>query len=166
MEVRIAALALLPDSQAERVRGEVSKFLDDKDPTVREKALGVISRSGLASAGPVLTMRIQQPAFHVLHIDERRRWFDAVVQLNERRAEAVAIELVAQRRLLTKKHVDQTRILAAEMLGKIGTVEALKVLEDAAKDRWFNSLAMREAAAHQAKVVHARLDAISKGAKP
>jgi serine/threonine protein kinase len=165
MEVRIAALALLPDTQAERVRAEVSKLLDDKDAGVREKALAVISRSGLAPAGPVLTVRIQQPAFHSLHLDEQRRWFDAVVQLNERRAEALAIELVEQRRVLAKKSVDATRVLAAEVLGKIGTVAALKVLETAAKDRWFNSATVREAAAHQVKAVHARLELATKGAK-
>jgi hypothetical protein len=157
LEVRLEAVARLPDASGDRMREELGRLLDDQDPTVRGRTLQIVVQMGLAAAGPAIARRIQQPAFHGQPLDERRAQLETVWRLNPRRGEALAIELLEERRIVNSRAVDESRLLAAETLGKAGTSDALEPLKAAAKSRWFSSSALRDAANKAIEAVRARV---------
>jgi hypothetical protein len=156
VEVRIEGLSHLPETQADRVRDEVQKIVEDGSPDVRAQALGKIGAIRLVAAGPALVQRIRDASFHALAVDERRWWFDAVFKLNARRGETLAIELLEEHPVIPREAIDQTRVLAADLLAGASSKEALEAAEGASKSRFWNSAGVREAAARAASAIAAR----------
>ena len=146
VEIRMAALAAIPDLPAARVRDEVSRVLDDTSEAIRLEALRVIGDSGVVAAGPVLVHRIQSPAFHDTPLEERRATLHALGRLNPRRAEEVAVELLEKRQLIRSQAVEETREICAELLGSADSPAALRALQSAT-GRLFNAQSVRAAAA-------------------
>jgi len=176
LEVRVRAIALLPDparegrtisdnpgsgqsvGAAERVREELQRLLEDPEPAARLEALRTIARIGLIAAGPTLVRHVQAPAFQERSVDERRAWLETVVRLNPTRAERLAIELLERRQLLPSEAHEQTREIAAAMLASFAsTQEALIAAKEATKPRWGSSPAVRDAAARAVPAIAARL---------
>ena len=165
VEVRIEALKNMPDAPAERIRDELGRLLDGKDANVRAQTLRVVAEVGLLGAGPVLSMRIQDEKFHALPLAERTQWFEAVEQLNPRRAEGLAIDLLGRKQILNTKSVEETRVLAAQVLARVGAIEGVKAAQEAASSKWMNSQTLRDAAKKAADAITARLGAVDPGRK-
>ncbi|MFO0617317.1 MAG: hypothetical protein U0414_32275 [Polyangiaceae bacterium] len=156
LEVKLAGLAHVGDAVGDRAREEIANLLDAPDVDVRLQTLDLVARLGVTPAGPVLVRRIQSDAFHDLSVDERRAWFSALQTLKASRAEAVAIEVLTKRRLLSGEAVEQTRALAAEVLALQDTEEALKALDETIKQRWGTSANVRDAAQRAATTIRGR----------
>lgn len=169
LEVRVSALALLPDAAREpdpqaragggdRVREELQRLLDEPSTAVRIEALRTIARLGLLAAGPALVRTIQAQAFHERPPEERREWLETVVRLNPTRAERLAIELLQRRQLLPTDAIEQTREIAANVLaGFAASQDALDAVKEATKSRWSSSTKVRDAAARAVTTIAARL---------
>jgi HEAT repeat protein len=157
VELRIAAMTYLSDASADEVRAELTKLFEDPEPEVRMRAIGVVSKLGAVAAGPALVRRIQSPAFVSLPVDERKLLLRTLYELSPRRAEALAIEILGETRLITNNAAEETRALAAEVLGESSSREALTALINATKKRWLNTARVRDAAAAAAQAVGARL---------
>jgi actin-like ATPase involved in cell morphogenesis len=157
LEVRVAAVGHLPEASAETVRAELTRLLEDPEPAVRLRALSVVGGLHAVAAGPVLVRRIHSGAMETLPVAERRLVLETLAQLSPHRAEAVAIELLGASHLLPAQALDDTRVIAAEVLGTIGGPSALAALRQAAERRWRDTAAVREAAARAAEMVAARV---------
>jgi hypothetical protein len=123
--VRIVALSYL--DAPERLGAELLA----PDSQARFDALVGIERYRIMPAAPALCDHIRAATFEWLPVDERRQAFSALGALMPSRAEAVAIELLAD---TAGGADDATRAVAAELLGSIGeTPDAKAALAEAAK---------------------------------
>jgi hypothetical protein len=146
LAVRLEALTQMPPEYAERVAKELGALLAEEDPKVRLEALRVAGERGLWALGPRVVLRIKQPSFHLVPIAERRAWLEALVKLNASRGEEIAIELLTGSQVIPNENVEETRVLAAEVLARRASKEALAAAQRAAKKRWWNTARVREAA--------------------
>lgn len=156
VEVRMEALAALPEAPAEHVRERVRQIVEDPEQALRFKALDVIADRHIAAAGPVLVRRIQDEAFHELDPTERRKLLDAVAKLNRRRADELAVAMLEAGGMFASQAVDQSRSVAAEFLATSDSPEALEALQKASKKRLFGSVKVREVAARSVSSVFER----------
>ena len=139
------------------MRAELTRLLEDPEPAVRLRALSVVGKLHATAAGPLLVRRIQSPAMAALPLAERRLLLGTLAELSPRRAEAVALALLGDAHLLPSHALDDTRVVAAEVLGAVGGPEALAALARTAGRRWLNAAAVREAAAQAAQAAATRL---------
>jgi len=156
LSVRLAALAKLGEGPGERIRAELSRMLGDDDVAVRSKVLKLIVELSVVTAGPILASKIRSDEYHGLAVEERRAWLEAVHGLFPARGEALAIELINQRRILTSDATDKTRALAAEFLGQADSDDAYQALEETSKQRWRTNASVREAAKRAIDEIDAR----------
>jgi hypothetical protein len=155
--VRIEGLGHVEGQSSERLRKELRALVEDSDPKVRLAALAAMATHRIKVAGPFLALRIRSPGFDDLSLEERRAALDTVSRLTEARAEALALELLDGGGLIKREAREQTRALAAELLGRIGTSdEAKKALETARGQRFYASREVREAAARALEAGAAR----------
>ena len=157
VELRIAAVTHLPEAAAETVRAELTKLLEDPEPAVRLRVLSVIGELHAVAAGPLLVRRVHDGALGKLPVPERRLLLQTLAQLSPRRAEVIAVELLGETHLIPSHALDDTRVIAAEVLGAVGGPDALDALRQTARRRWLNTAAVRDAAAAAAQAVAARL---------
>ncbi len=142
--VRVEALGHLEGASSERLRLELKAFLEDEDAGVRLKALSTIEQHRVRIAGPSLVMRIKGPKFDSLSLEERRQALQTLATLATRRAEEVCIEIVGNGSLIPSESREQSRALAAELLGHIGRSDAsIEALDAAAGARWRSSEKLR-----------------------
>jgi hypothetical protein len=145
--VRIEALGHVEGVSSERLRLELRTLLEDRDASVRLAALEAMESYGIRVAGPFLVLRIRSQVFDGLPVEERRQGLKTLSVLAANRAEAVAIELLGETRLLSSEAHEITRELAAEVLGRVGAGEdATAALTEAAKKRFRGSERVRSAA--------------------
>ncbi len=156
VRVRLDALRRTPPTQAERANRELDMMLQDPTSHVRMDVLRGIGQLGLKSLGPAIVAKIKDASFHKLPSSERRRWMETVVQLNASRGEALVIETLKNKPLISSDDVEETRALAALVLGTLTTKESLAAVDDAAKAR-FGSQAVRDAAQAAAKAIRGRV---------
>ncbi|MBL8606132.1 MAG: protein kinase [Myxococcales bacterium] len=154
--VRIEALAHMEGASSERLRTELKAFIEDADPAVRLAGLRTIRRYAVRAAGPSLVLRARSPRFDSLPLEERSEALDTLAALAPRRAEELCVELLEEGSLLSSEGREQTRMVAATLLGRIGSSdEARAALERVAGARWSTSARVREAAAaSQARLSH------------
>lgn len=164
--VRIEALGHVEGQSSERLRQEMRALLDDADKSVRVAALTAMAQHKIKAAGPFLAMRIKGASFDALDGEERRLALETVAILTAARAEALAMELLEPGTVFKNEAREGTRLIAAEMLGRIGSSEdAKRVLERVAGQRLLASKGVREAAALALKHLEER-DAATKGKAP
>jgi hypothetical protein len=156
LEVKLAALATMDEVVGERAREEIAALVQADDPTVRMKTLDLVVSMNVVAAGPALVRRAQNERFHKESLDERRKVLGTIAHLKPQRAEALAIELLATRKLLGGGGIEQSRVLAAELLGLYDSKEAHDALTEASKQRWATSAAVREAASDALVEIEAR----------
>ncbi len=151
--VRIEALGLVEGASGIRIRQALRAMLEDWDPAVRLAALKSIGAYRVKVAGPGLVMRVRSPEFDGLPEGERREALETLFNLTAPRAESLCLELLADTRLVTADPHEQTRAIAAELLGLHGrTGDGRAALEAASRARWKNSDRVRGAAASALKV--------------
>ncbi|MCC6521105.1 MAG: protein kinase [Polyangiaceae bacterium] len=150
----IAAVARSP----EQLKSEMLRLVDGEDGSLRAAALGVLVRQALRSAGPELVRRVQLPGFMARPAADQRALFEAMYALSGARAEEVLTAVVGQHGLTHDPTLDATRTLAVELLGaRAASQEALDAAVGAARRRWWNGPALREAAGKAAEAIAARL---------
>jgi hypothetical protein len=152
--VRIEAIGHVEGPSSERLRLELKAMLEVDDPSLRMAALQTIEKNAVRVAGPSLVLRIKSSKFESLSVDEKQMALHTLAILAPRRAEEVCVELLSAAGLLPSESREQTRTVAAELLGRIGSSdEAREALAAAAGSRWRSGERLREAA----KVAHERL---------
>ncbi|MFT3775529.1 MAG: serine/threonine-protein kinase [Minicystis sp.] len=156
--LRCEAIALLSASP-EHLKDELGQLAESPQPDLRVAALRALAYHQCKPAGPLLVRRMQEAAFHKLGIDERKEMLQALYQLHPVRAEAICIELLGKHGVFsTEEMVEQTRILAAEFLGKeTRSMEALQAVIAAGKRRPWNSQGLRDKATAAAEAIAGRM---------
>ncbi len=145
--VRIEALGHIEGVTSERLRLELKALLEDSELGVRTAAMRSVQRNRVRVAGPGLVLRIKSSAFDALSVDERKLALETLEALAPTRAEDVCLELLAGGRVITSDAHEETRALAAEVLGRVSSSdETVRALETAAGARWRNSERVRESA--------------------
>jgi serine/threonine protein kinase len=157
--VRLDAITSMPGELAERVNKELGLMLADESQPLRLEALRIAAERGIKAVGARIVLRIKVASFHTLTIDERKCWLDALVKLNAKRGEEIAIELLTGSQVIPTDAVEETRTLAAEVLAKMASKEALEAARRAAKKRWWNTARVRDAAERAEAAIEAALKA-------
>jgi serine/threonine protein kinase len=164
--VRIAALGQL-GLEGDRLRAELSNALETSDHEARLATLLEIEKYKVKPAGPLLALRARSRDFDTLSIKERRLSLQALAALWPSRAEAIAVELLKSKRLLSSEAHEITRELAADLLGRIGTSQdAREALAAAAETRWRERGRVRDVAAEALAGVDHRRAATPRGRRP
>lgn len=155
--VRIEALGHIEGASSERLRTELRALIEDRESEVRVAALRAMASHAIRVAGPFLVLRIRSPAFDKLSPEERKEALATVAVLAPKRAEAVALELLNETRMVSSEAHELTRELAADLLGQVGSsAETVASLEAAAQKRWKSSERVRNAATQALSLVRAR----------
>jgi serine/threonine protein kinase len=155
--VRIEALGHVEGASSERLRTELRALLEDRDPGVRVAALRAMEQHRIKAAGAFLVLRIRGAGFDDLPLDERRQALATLSALTESRAAAIAIELVSSGKVFSSDAHEETRALAADLLGQIGASgEVTRALLAVSRQRFRASKRVREAATHALEQIAAR----------
>ncbi len=156
--LRCEAVALLAQSP-EQLKEELEKLAESPEPDVRVAALRALASHQCKPAGPLLVRKIQDASFHRLSIEERREVLEALFQLHPVRAEQICVEIVGKHGVLsTDEPLDQSRTIAAELLGReTRSMEALGAVIAAGKRRPWNGQALRDRATAAAEAIAARM---------
>jgi len=150
----VALAAKTPDD----LRDELVKLAEGDDPELRSAALRTLGLYKVRAAGPLLVKRAADPAFQSVAPAEQREIFEAIYTLHPPRGEALAIELVQKHGIMPDEPLDATRMICADLLGREAkSEEALAAVTEAAKRRWWNGPALREAATRAAAQIASRL---------
>jgi serine/threonine protein kinase len=162
--VRIEALGHIEGASGSRLRLEMRKLLEDPDPDVRLLALRAMEDHNIAIAGPFLVLRIQESEFSKLPFEERRQGLQTLGKLRIKRCEEVCVTLLSESSILRTKSRDETRELAAQVLGEVASSDtALFLLEKVAQSSPFrNSKRVRDAASAALARLKARADEVAK----
>ncbi|HEX7480905.1 MAG TPA: protein kinase [Polyangiales bacterium] len=147
--VRIEALGHVEGVSGPRLRLEVRKLVEDDDPEVRLMALRAMEKYNIVIAGPFLVLRIQQPGFFKLPVEERKQALQTLCKLRPKRGEEVCMALLAETRLLRSSAFEETREVAAQFLAEVASSNpAFFLLEKVAGSNALkNSKRVRDAAA-------------------
>jgi len=155
--LRCEAVALAAKS-ADELKDELMKLAEADDPDLRFAALRTLGVYKVRAAGPLLVKRASDPTFQAVPVAEQKEIFEAIHTLHPPRMEALAIELVQKHGIMPDEPLDVTRAICAEMLGREArSDEALAAVNEAAKRRWWNGAALRDAATRAATAIAARL---------
>lgn len=137
--LRIEALAAKAASSGGAIANELARLLDHDRDDVRVAALRAIARHHLREIGPILVRRIQDGTFHDRVDVERREMLSTLHALHPSRAEAVAIELLEQRGMIRSETREQSRVIAARLLGANSRSSAALEAIKQARGAWFGS---------------------------
>jgi hypothetical protein len=158
-ELRVEAVALRARASSEGLKDELSRLLADSDPGVRVAAMRTLAKNKVLEAGPVLVQTISDPGFHRLDYKEREQAFECLWELSPVRAESLALDVAVKSGMLTRESVDDTRILAIQVLERLATKREVVTELEKASGKWTNSQPVRDAAAVAAKALRRRLGA-------
>ncbi|MEZ4311364.1 MAG: hypothetical protein R3F14_25280 [Polyangiaceae bacterium] len=143
---------------ADELRDELMKLAEGDDPELRSAALRTLAAHKVRAAGPLLVKRISDASFQSVAEAEQREILDALFALHPPRAEALAIELLLKHGIMPDEALDVTRAACADLLGREArTEEALDAALEAAKRRWWNGPALRDAAQRAAESIASRM---------
>ena len=145
--VRIEALGALEGAASERLRVELKTLLEDPEPAVRVAALRLIADNRIMAAGPHLALHAKDEAFDELPLVERRAVLGTLAVLLPSRAEAICMEHAERAALLPRASREETRELAAEILGDIASSPEMEAaLLAVAGRKWRNTERIRAVA--------------------
>ncbi len=156
--LRCEAIALLSGSP-DQLKDELAQLAETGTPDLRIAALRTLAHHQVKPAGPLLVRRVQDTTFHQLSVEERKEILGALYTLHPLRAEQVSCEILEKRGLFsTDESMEQTRVVAAELLGRESrSMEALHAVLKEARRRWGNSPQLREKAGVAAEAIAAKL---------
>ncbi len=145
--VRLEALGTRDGASGERLRAELKRLLEDSVASERILTLRAICDHEIKFAAPYLALRVRSSNFDSLEYEEKRLMFNALSILAPARAEALALDLLDQNRLLSSGSHEDSRALAAETLGRIGSsAEVIEALAHHTRWRIRSSEKVRSAA--------------------
>lgn len=141
-----------------KAEAELAGAVENAAPIARMAALRTVVRHQLKGVWPVVSRAIGAKNFHDLGCDERRELLRACVILAPERGEAILLELVKKGGVLNSGNREETRGIAAELLGEHARSRSiLSVLHDVSQSRWGASEETRSAAARAASRMGERL---------
>jgi serine/threonine-protein kinase len=145
--VRIEALGFIEGESGEKLRKELCSLLEADEEQVRIAALRAMAHHHIRVAGPFLAVRVKTSAFANLEVKEKRQALVTLATLAPKRGESICQEILNTSKLLASDSHEETRALAAEVLGRMGaSVRTVTMLGEMAKKRWKNSDRVRAAA--------------------
>jgi serine/threonine protein kinase len=145
--VRVEALGASDGAAGDRLRRELKRLLEEAPEAQRMANLSALIDRDVRVAAPAIALRLRAPDLDTLSYEERRLLFNGVCLLAPSRAETVAREILANKKLLSSPPHEETRALAAATLGAVGaSEESVAMLEELARRRWGTSEPVREAA--------------------
>lgn len=149
-----ACLAPTPDV----MREELLEILAKGAPEEKIAALRTLVGHEAREAVDPLVKRLHEGHFHKLTPDEKREFMTAIWNLDAARAEPVLIGLVQKHGLFADEAIEQSRSIAADLLGqRARSMESLHAVQSATKRRWWNTQTLRDAATRAAEAISARL---------
>jgi len=155
--VQIEALTLL-DPTGERLTKGLRERLDGAEPAARLSLLAAIREYRVKAAVPLLVARVRSTAFDRLPAEERRETLAALAAMQSEQAEALAIKLALDHRVISSPAHEATRELACELLGRVArSAEARRALDDTATNKARGSEGVRAAARVALKAFDARV---------
>jgi len=156
--LRCEATALLAAS-AQELSEQLLELLSSSDPQMREAAISTMVRHQVRGCGPGLVRLVESEAFNERDPGEKQQLFEALFSLNAARAEVLLSSIVEQHGLIADDRLDETRALAAAVLGvSASTSQALTALQGSARRRPWNTQALRSSATEAAEAVSRRID--------
>lgn len=155
--LRCEATALLSQSP-QHLSNELVRLLDSHDAKLREAALSTLTRHQVKAAGPSMVRLVESETFMRRPLAEQQRIFEALWLMNAARAESLLIQVIEQHGIMADERMDQTRTVAANVIGAYGTSEqAMIALDNAGRRRPWNTPPLRIAAGAAAEAVASRL---------
>ncbi len=155
--LRCEATALLAPTP-EMLGKQLVRLLGSSDPTLRSAALTTMLRYNVRLAGPGLVHVIEDEKFTTRPRQEQRQMLEVLYELNPPRGEALLTSILSRHGMLADEALDQSRSLAAEVLGeRADSGNPLEALDDAARLRPWNTQGLRMAAGHAADQIRHRL---------
>jgi hypothetical protein len=134
--VRVLAMSML-EVIGDGMRADMKELLEGKDPRARVDALVAVETYKIKAVAPFLAARIKSASFDALPEDEKRQALATMGSLVPARAEALAVGLLQDQRVISAPAHETTRELACEALGLFGTTRAAKdALAAAARGQW------------------------------
>jgi len=147
LAVRVEAMGSSDGASGDRLRRELKRLLEDAPEKQRIANLRALVDGEVRVAAPAIALRLRAPDLDALAYEERRLLFNAICLLAPSRAEALAREILANKKLLSSATREETRALAAAALGATGaSEESVTLLEELARRRWGTSETVRAAA--------------------
>ena len=132
-------------------------MLEDAEPSVRIAALRVIADNRIMVASGQLALIAKDEAFDDLLVAARRAVLVTLAVLLPARAEAICLEHVEKAALLPRASREETRELAAELLGDITlSPEAEAALLAVGERKWRNTERLRAVALQAAQRIARR----------
>ncbi|MFO0564382.1 MAG: hypothetical protein U0263_01905 [Polyangiaceae bacterium] len=155
--VRIEALGASEGASGDRLRRELRARLEEAVTTERIQTLRAVADNEVKVAAPFIALRIKSDHFDGLDFEERRALFHALALLSPGRAESLAIEVLSHKKLLRTGAHEESRTLAADTLGSIGSSdEALEALRRHTERHFGTGDGVRQAARRALDHVEAR----------
>ena len=115
-------------------------------------------RYNVRLAGPGLVHVIEDETFTTRPRQEQRQMLEVLYELNPPRGEALLTSILSRHGMLADDALDQSRSLAAEVLGeRADSGNPLEALDDAARLRPWNTQGLRMTAGHAADQIRQRL---------
>jgi serine/threonine protein kinase len=155
--LRCEATALLAPTP-EMLGKQLVRLLSSSDRALRSASLTTMLRYNVRLAGPGLVGVIEDDGFSARPRDEQQQMLEVLYELNPPRGEALLTSMLSRHGMLADEALDQSRTLAAEVLGeRADSGNPLEALDDAARLRPWNTQALRMAAGHAADQIRQRL---------
>ncbi len=156
--LRCEALAQLAGSP-DQLNNDLAQLAESPQADLRVAAIRTLAYHQVKAAGPLIVRKIQEPTFKALPVDERREMLTALFALHPVRAEALCMELLAKHGVFsTDEPLEQTRIIAAELLGKEArSMEPLQAVLGSGKRRPWNSQELRDRSMTAASAIAGRM---------
>lgn len=155
--LRCEATALLAPSP-EMLGKQLVRLLSSSDRALRSAALTTMLRYNVRLAGPGLVGVIEDDSFSERPRKEQRQMLEVLYELNPPRGEALLTAILSRHGMLADEALDQSRTLAAEILGdRADSGNPLEALDDSARLRPWNTQSLRMAAGHAADQIRQRL---------
>jgi HEAT repeat protein len=135
-QIKVAVVEALSAMGTPGAMQQMEKAVDDRDRDVRIGAVRVLATRGHRNVLGKVEAAIQGRALRDADLTEKMAFFEAYgVLAGAAGVEPLSVTLQSGGGFLKRKEDPETRACAAMALGKIGTPEAVAVLEAAARDK-------------------------------
>lgn len=152
----VAARALL--SGPEAATPAVLDQLRSSGWPARHVALLTAAHHGMASVCEALSRRLDSPDIHATSRQERQETLRTLYVLDASAGEQAAMKLVGRHGILRDESINDTRMIAAKVLGgSSASAQAIGALRAAESPMWWNPPQVREAARAARLSIEARL---------
>jgi HEAT repeat protein len=134
LQVRLAAIEAAVEIRASTVAGALQDLLTDRDRAVRIAAARALGKLRYRPAAQRFRALLTGKEMRSADITEKIAFFEGYAELGDREAVTILDKLLNGKGLLGRREPGEVRAAAALALGKIGTPDAMRALENATRD--------------------------------